>query len=127
MFGRKNYGPLTVIINKTKEAVLAHRLEKTFSKEEILTLYLNTVSFGENVYGIETAAGRYFNKKVELLNIEESAVLVGMLKANTYYNPRLHPENAITRRNVVLRQMEKYKYLKPSEADSLCKLPLDSE
>ncbi len=124
MFGRKNFGPLTILISKTKEVMLAHRLEKTFSKEEILTLYLNTVSFGENIFGIEAASGRYFNKKVELLNIEESAVLVGMLKANTYYNPRLHPENAITRRNVVLKQMEKYKYLKASETDSLCKLPL---
>jgi len=124
MFGRKNSGPLSILISKTKEAILAHRLEKTFSKEEILTLYLNTVSFGENIFGIETAARRYFNKKVELLNSEESAVLVGMLKANTWYNPRLHPQNAITRRNVVLKQMEKYKYLKASQTDSLCKLPL---
>jgi len=124
MYGRKYSGPLAIIINKTKEAVLAHRLEKSFSKEEILTLYLNTVSFGENVYGIGTASRRYFNKKVEILNTEESAVLVGMLKANTYYNPRLHPENARTRRNVVLRQMQKYNYLKSSQADSLCNLPL---
>ena len=104
--------------------MLAHRLEKVFSKEEILTLYLNTVSFGENVYGIEAASLRYFNKKVELLNIQESAVLIGILKANTFYNPRLHPENAKNRRNVVLKQMEKYNYLKKSEADSLCNLPL---
>ena len=124
MFGRKNSGPLTILISKTKEIILANRLEKTFIKEDILTLYLNTVSFGENIFGIEAASGRHFNKKVELLNIEESAVLVGMLKANTYYNPRLHPENAITRRNVVLKQMEKYNYLKASETDSLCKLPL---
>lgn len=124
MYGRKYSGPLTVLVTKTKEAVLAHRIEKTFSKEEILTLYLNTVSFGENIYGIETAAERYFTKKTELLNIEESAVLIGILKANTYYNPRLHPENALSRRNVVLKQMEKYKYLKPSETDSLCRLPL---
>jgi penicillin-binding protein 1A len=125
MFGRKNFGPLTIPVSKVKEIILAHRLEKSFSKEEILTLYLNTVSFGENVFGIEAAAGRYFNKKVELLKVEEAATLIGMLKANTFYNPRLHPENAISRRNVVLRQMAKYKYLKPSEADSLCKLPLN--
>ena len=90
---------------------MARRLEKVFSKDEILTLYLNTVSFGENVYGIEAASARFFNKSTELLKIEESAVLVGMLKANTYYNPRLHPENAKIRRNVVLKQMEKYNYL----------------
>ncbi len=124
MFGRKNSGPLSILIIKTKEAILAHRLENTFSKEEILTLYFNTVSFGENIYGIETASRRYFNKKVELLKPEESAVLIGMLKANTYYNPRLHPENAIVRRNVVLKQMEKYNYLSASQEDSLCKLPL---
>jgi penicillin-binding protein 1A len=124
MFGRKNSGRLALLIFKTKEAILAHRLEKTFSKEEILTLYLNTVSFGENIYGIGTASRRYFNKKVELLKPEESAVLVGMLKANTFYNPRLHPGNATLRRNTVLKQMEKYKYLKTFQADSLCKLPL---
>jgi penicillin-binding protein 1A len=124
MFGRKNKGPLSMLVIKTKEVILAHRLEEVFSKEDILTLYLNTVTFGESIYGIEAAALRYFDKKVELLKPEESAVLIGMLKANTYYNPRLHPENATNRRNIVLRQMEKYKYLKASEADSLCKLPL---
>ncbi|HKK42998.1 MAG TPA: transglycosylase domain-containing protein [Bacteroidales bacterium] len=125
MFGRKNLGPLTIPVSKVKEIVLAHRLEKLFSKEEILTLYLNTVSFGENIYGIEAASERYFNKKTELLKVEESAALIGMLKANTFYNPHLHPENALKRRNIVLNLMEKYKYLKPSEADSLSKLPLN--
>jgi penicillin-binding protein 1A len=124
MFGRKKSGRFALLVIKTKEAILAHRLEKSFSKEEILTLYLNTVSFGENIFGIGTASRRYFNTKVELLKPEESAVLVGMLKANTLYNPRLHPINAVTRRNVVLRQMVKYNYLKTTQADSLCKLPL---
>ena len=124
MFGRKNSGRLSLLVTKTKEAIVAHRLEKSFSKEEILTLYLNTVSFGENIYGIGTASRRYFDKKVELLKPEESAVLVGMLKANTMYNPRLHPENATARRNVVIKQMTKYNYLTAQQADSLCKLPL---
>jgi len=124
MFGRKNSGRLSLLITKTKEAIVAHRLEKSFSKEEILTLYLNTVSFGENIYGIGTASRRYFDKKVELLKPEESAVLVGMLKANTLYNPRLHPENATVRRNVVIKQMTKYNYLTAQQADSLCRLPL---
>ena len=124
MFGRKKSGRIALLIIKTKEAILAHRLEKSFSKEEILTLYLNTVSFGENIFGIGTASRRYFNTKVELLKPEESALLVGMLKANTLYNPRLHPGNAVARRNVVFRQMVKYNYLKASQADSLCKLPL---
>ena len=88
MFGREKSGLLATIKYKTKEILLAYRLEKIFTKEEILTLYLNTVPFGENVYGIEAASLRYFNKKAEDLSIEESAVLIGMLKANDYYNPR---------------------------------------
>jgi penicillin-binding protein 1A len=124
MFGREKSGKFATLKYKTKEAFLAHRLEKIFTKEEILALYLNTVPFGENVYGIDAASLRYFNKKTELLNIEESAVLVGMLKANEFYNPRLNPENAKTRRNVVLNQMKKYKYLESVQADSLCRLSL---
>jgi len=124
MFGRKNRGPFAIYINKTKEALLAYRMEKIFTKEEILTLYLNTVPFGENVYGIEAASRRYFNKSIGMLRIEESAVLVGILKANNLYNPRLNPENARKRRNLVLNQMLKYDYLKQSEADSLSKLPM---
>ena len=84
----------------------------------------NTVSFGENVFGIEASSERYFSKKAEHLNIEESAVLVGLLKANNFYNPRLYPENARNRRNVVLGQMKKYNYLGDRETDSLYRLPL---
>ena len=124
MYGRNNYGPLSMPVNKTKEVILANRLEKIYSKEDILTLYLNTIPFGENVLGIETASRRYFNKSVSKLKIEEAAVLVGMLKANTYYNPRLYPDHAIKRRNVVLRQMEKYDYLSKNISDSIQKLPL---
>ena len=124
MYGREKHGPLTMPVNKTKEVFLARRLEKIYTKEEILTLYLNTVPFGENVLGIEAASRRFFNKPIEKLKIEESAILIGMLKANTYYNPRLYPEHAVDRRNVVLTQMEKYDYLTTSVKDSLLKLPL---
>ena len=124
MYGRSNFGPITMLVNKTKEGIQAYRLEKTFNKEEILTLYLNTVSFGENVYGIEAAALRYFNKNVINLTIEESAVLVGILKANTFYNPRLHPDNALRRRNIVLQQMKKYNFINATQHDSINKLPL---
>jgi penicillin-binding protein 1A len=124
MFGRKNRGPFAIFINKTKEAMLARRLEKVFTKEEIITLYLNTVPFGENVYGIDAASRRYFNKATGTLKIEESAVLIGILKANNLYNPRLYPKNAQKRRNIVLGQMQKYGYLKAAEADSLRKLPI---
>ncbi|MFN8239398.1 MAG: transglycosylase domain-containing protein [Bacteroidales bacterium] len=124
MFGRKSYGPFSIIVNKSKEAILAYRLENTFSKEEILTLYLNTVPFGENIYGIEAASEKFFGKKTMNLRIEESAILVGMLKANTFYNPRLNPGNAIRRRNVVLKQMARYGYLSDNAADSLSALEL---
>lgn len=124
MYGRKNYGPLSMPVNKTKEAILANRIENIYSKEDILTLYLNTIPFGENVLGIESAARRYFNKSVTNLKIEESAVLIGLLKANTYYNPRLYPEHALKRRNVVLGQMKKYNYLSEKVTDSIQNLPL---
>ena len=124
MYGRERFGPLTMLVNKTKEAILATKLEEVYSKEEILTLYLNTVPFGENIYGIEAASRRFFNKPVTDIKIEEAAVLIGMLKANTYYNPRLYPDNALQRRNVVLSQMEKYEYLNSSTKDSLQQLPL---
>jgi penicillin-binding protein 1A len=124
MFGRRDYLLFSLFINKSKEALLARRIEKVYSKEEILTLYLNTVSFGENIFGIEAASRRYFSEKTVELSVEEAAVLIGMLKANTSFNPRLYPESALNRRNVVLRQMEKYSYLKAETADSLCALPL---
>ena len=124
MYGRKNHGPMSMPINKTKEIILANRLESIYSKEEILTLYLNTIPFGENVLGIESASMRFFNKSIEKLKVEEGAVLVGMLKANTYYNPRLYPDHALQRRNVVLDQLENYNYLSEEEADSLQAVPL---
>lgn len=124
MYGRQHYGFLSMPVNKTKEIILANRLESIYSKEDILTLYLNTVPFGENVLGIEAAAHRFFNKSVDKLKIEESAVLIGMLKANTYYNPRLYPDHALSRRNVVLEQMEKYGYLTEERTNELQKMPL---
>ncbi len=125
MYGRKDYLILSVFLNKTREVLLARRIEKVYTKEEILNLYLNTVSFGENLYGIESASQRYFSHRTVDLRIEESALLTGMLKANTSFNPRLYPDNAVSRRNVVLGQMEKYGYLDRSTADSLSALPLN--
>jgi penicillin-binding protein 1A len=124
MYGRKSFGPLSMPVNKLKEALLANRLENIYHKDYILTLYLNTVPFGENVLGIEAASRRYFNKGVKEIKIEEAAVLIGMLKANTYYNPRMYPDHALNRRNVVLNQMEKYNYLTKELNDSLKNLPL---
>lgn len=122
--GRKHKDPFSVLFYKIREAIVARRIEKIYSKEQILAMYLNTVPFGENVYGIEAAANRFFSKSAAKLKIEESAVLVGMLKANTLYNPHMNPENAKKRRNVVFRQMEKYEYISHSQAEKLCKLPM---
>ncbi len=124
LFGRKDYGALTMPVVKVKEAIVAYRLEKIYNKQDILLLYLNTVPFGENTYGIEAAANRYFNKNTEDLNVQESAVLVGILKANTYYNPRLHPANAKKRRNVVLHLMAEHDYLAQEKAEKLKNAPL---
>ena len=124
MYGRRDYLIMSVFLNKTREALLAGRIEKVFTKDEILTLYLNTVSFGENLFGIEAAARRYFSCSTADLKSEEAALLIGMLKANTSFNPRLYPDNALRRRNVVLRQMEKYGYINAAKTDSLSALPL---
>ena len=124
LHGRKDYGMLSIIVNKTREGIIAYRLEKVYSKEDILLLYLNSVPFGEDVYGIESAARRYFNKGTAKLNIQESAVLIGMLKANTSYNPRLHLEESKERRNVVLGLMATQGYITSPEADSLKELPV---
>lgn len=124
MYGRSDLGLLSTPVNKIKEIILANRLEHIYSKEDILQLYLNTVPFGEEVFGIESAAQRYFNKSAENVSVAEGAVLIGMLKANTYYNPRLNPGNAFSRRNVVLEQMVRYGFLEESLKDSLKQIPL---
>jgi penicillin-binding protein 1A len=124
LFPRKSYSVLTMPVNKFREMILAVRLHKAYTKKEILELYLNTVSFGENTYGIETAAFRFLNKRPQNLKIEESALLIGMLKGTYNYNPRRNPEKSKARRNVVLSQMLKYNYLDKNTSDSLCSLPI---
>jgi len=125
LYGRNYHSFLSMPINKVKEAIIAARVEEVYSKEDILLLYLNSVPFGEEVFGIEAAAIRYFDKHAFELNIQESAVLVGVLKANTYYNPRLNPNNATGRRNQVIKLMAKEEFINLEEADSLSKLPLE--
>lgn len=124
LYGRKGYRFLSMPITKIREMVIASRLEEVYSKQEILALYLNTVSFGENVFGIENASMRYFSKNCKDLTIEESAVLVGMLKANTYYNPHINPKHSFERRNTVLALMKKNNTLGNYSFDSLTSLPL---
>lgn len=127
LYPRKKYWMFSMLINKLREFRTALKLEDIYSKEEIITMYLNTVPFADNVYGIEAAADRFYSVKAKDLTIDQAAVLVGMLKATHSYNPRLFPDRSLTRRNVVLNQMVKYKYLKKSKADSLKKLPLELE
>ncbi|MGK7391471.1 MAG: transglycosylase domain-containing protein [Candidatus Cyclobacteriaceae bacterium M2_1C_046] len=125
LFGRNNNEWLG--ITKVKEAVIAQKIEDIYTKEEILTLYFNTVPFGEDVFGVETAAERFFNVSASNVNLQQAATLVGMLKANSRYNPRVYPERAQKRRNVVLNQMVKYEYLKPQVADSVKLLPMKTD
>ena len=125
LYGRNDYGFISLPVNKIREIINAARIEQVYSKEELLLLYLNTVPFGEDVYGVESAARRYFNKHTRELTIQESAVLVGLLKANTHFNPRLNPENSISRRNMVLNLMAKEHYLSAEACDSLRKLPVE--
>lgn len=108
LFPRRNPNLFTMPFIKLKEWVLAVKLEKNLTKNEIITLYLNTVPFGDNVYGIKNAANTFFSVGPGELSIDQAAVLIGMLKANTAYNPRRNPERSLARRNVVLGQMEKY-------------------
>jgi len=124
IYGRRDFGMFGIVINKMQEAVIAKRLENIYSKDEIIQLYFNTVPFSDNTYGIESASLKFFNKHTSDLSLEESAVLVGMLKASHYYNPRIFPERSRLRRDVVLMQMAKYDYLTMDEAENAKMQPL---
>ncbi len=121
-----DYSPNTLkrIIQKLKEAIIAIKLERNFTKQEIITLYLNTVPFGDNVYGIRNASKTFFKKEPDRLTVGEAAVLIGMLKASNTYNPRINPKRARERRNVVLDQMVRNNYITKQEADSIKVTPI---
>lgn len=125
LYPRRNNGRFSMIKTKLREMIIASRLEEVYDKQELLALYLNTVPYGENAYGIEVAAGRFFSRDARELNAQEAAVLVGLLKANTTYNPRTHPERSTERRNLVLQLMARNGSLTPEVADSLTTLPLE--
>jgi len=112
------------VLQKPKEWIIASRLERHYTKEEIVALYLNRYDFINQAVGVESAANVYFNKPAQSLNVEESAMLVGMLKNSALYNPVRRPELVQNRRNVVLGQMVKYGHLEAADADSLKSLPL---
>ncbi|MES2945653.1 MAG: transglycosylase domain-containing protein [Pseudomonadota bacterium] len=120
-------GRSATLTRKLKEALTAFKIEMTYSKEEILETYLNTVPFLYNAFGIEMAARTYFDKSADKLNVLESATLVGMLKGTSYYNPVLNPDRALQRRNIVLGQMVKEGKLPEAQLEALKKIPLDIE
>lgn len=117
LYGRQDVNKVGIVITKLRESIIARRIEKLYSKEDILTLYLNTVPFSDNTYGIESASNKFFNTTTSDLSIEDAATLIGTLKASQYFNPRLYPERSLGRRNVVIDQMVKYKYLHPEIAE----------
>lgn len=110
---------------KFKEWVTAAKLERNYTKDEIIAMYLNTVDFGSHAFGIKSAAKTYFNTIPDSLKVEESAVLIGMLKAPSWFHPVRNPERALGRRQVVLNQMAKYGFLSPAEHDSIKDIPID--
>ncbi|MEP2238330.1 MAG: transglycosylase domain-containing protein [Maribacter sp.] len=105
LYPRKERNKTNIVVNKVKEMIIAKRLEKIFTKDEIITNYLNTVSFGDNTFGIESAALKFFNTRTKDISATQAATLVGMLKATYGYNPRIFPEKSLGRRNLVLRAM----------------------
>lgn len=125
LFPREKKSKLGIVYSKFKEWIVAAKLEHNYSKSEILTMYLNTVDFGSNAFGIKTASKTFFDKAPSELTVEEAAVLVGLLKAPSTYNPVRNPENALARRNTVLSQMLKYDYLTQEQFDSISAIPIN--
>lgn len=129
LYPRKNYyvPGVSMAINKIRENFISVRLEKIYSKPQLLSLYLNTVPFGENAFGINVASRQFFGKKPNDLTVDQASTLVGMLKGTTLYNPLRNPENAKKRRNVVLMQMVKNGHLTQAEYDELSKKPVGAK
>lgn len=125
MFPREDLSKIGVVFRKIKEWIIAAKLERNYTKNEILAMYLNTVDFGNQAFGIKSASRIYFNTTPDSLKIQESALLVGLLKGPSYYNPRRNYERSLTRRNVVLSQMVKYGKLEQEAYDSLKVMPID--
>ena len=113
------------VVQKTKEWIISAILERNFTKEEIITMYLNTSDFSSNAYGIKVATETYFNKQPSELNVQEAAVLVGMLQAPSYFNPQKNPNNSLRKRNQVLAKLYDHEYLNKDEYDSIKNLPIE--
>ena len=124
LFNERARNPIYRVVQKLKEWIIAVKLERNFTKEEIITLYLNAVPFGSNIYGIRNASRTFFQKEPDRLTIEEAALLIGMLKGNTLYNPVRNPKAALDRRNVVIGQMAVNGKISEAEAKKLKALPI---
>lgn len=121
LFSDKPKSKIQRLLQKCKEWIIAIRLERRYTKDEIVSMYFNTVQYSGAAYGIKAAAKEFFNKSPKELDINESAMLVGMLKGISMYNPERNPKNALSRRNVVLKQMEIAKMLTPEEYNTQSK------
>ena len=121
----ENLSTLKLVIRKFQEWITATKLEYNYSKDEIIAMYLNTVAFGHNAYGIRSAAKTFFDTDPKDLNIEESALMAGVVNAPTRYSPVRNPERSTQRRNLVLKSMEKNGYLTEAEYDSISQIPID--
>ena len=124
LFPRGHLNKIQLVIRKFQEWVTAVKLEKYYSKEEIIAMYCNTVTFGHNTYGIKSAAATFFAKTPDSLNIEESALMAAVVNAPTWYSPIRNPERALNRRNLVLQKMEENDFITEQEYDSISQLPL---
>jgi penicillin-binding protein 1A len=124
LFPRENLNKVQLVLRKFKEWVIAVKLERNYTKNEIIAMYLNKFDFINNAVGIKSAARIYFNTTPDSLKIEQAAMLVGMAKNPSLFNPKRKPDNALTRRNVVLNQMAKYKYITPEQCEKFKKIPL---
>lgn len=115
---------IKIFIYKVKEILTSLKIELFYSKQEILTMYFNTVDFGSNIFGIKTASKSFFKQNPKELSVENAALLIGILKAPTYYSPISHPDRATQRRNLVLKQLLKYEYINSKQYDSIIIKPL---
>lgn len=124
LFPRGRINGLQLILRKFKEWLIAVKLERNFTKHEIISAYFNTVEFSDNAFGVKAAAKTYFNKKIQDITVDEAAILVGMLKATYTFNPRVHPEASRERRNVVLGKMLEYGFLTQKDYEKYVAKPI---
>lgn len=121
----ENLSTPQLVIRKFQEWVTATKLEYNYSKDEIIAMYLNTVFFGHNAYGIKKASETFFNLEPKDLNIEQAALMAGVVNAPSRFSPIRNPERALQRRNLVISQMATYGFITPEERDSISQIPID--